>query len=930
MREKRLLTFTVNGIKQSLSYIEGEFLAELLRDRLGLTGTKIGCDEGVRGGCGTCTVLVDGKPIRSCKYPAKRVDGKAVLTIEGLSTKIKKDLHPLQEAFIKYGAVQCGFCTPGQIMNAYALLQKEKAPSRDQIRRSLQDTLCRCGTYPAIEHAVEAAAYSLRTGEPIPEPKLSMTVKESGIGSVQTRPDAIEKVTGAAKFTADLKFPGMLYARVKRAEVPHAILHSVDVEKAKQIPGVVAVIVAEDLPGAKKHGYLEEDWPILIGVGERVRYVGDAVALVAAETGQVAAQALEAIQLDLEPCEVITSPIQAHSPTTPRLHTQGNVLKHIEVRKGDIELGLESSDIVLKRTYYTPAMDHAFLERECSLARITKEGRMEVYVGSQNPCADRRQVAGALGWEEEQVRIIGNVIGGAFGGKVDIAGQIHAALLTKETHRPVKLEYSRKESLMAHPKRHATQITITVGAGKDGRLKVIKTKLYGDTGAYACSGKEVMERAAAHSSGAYEISNFRADSYAMYTNNPPAGAFRGFGALQAVFATECMMDLLSVRLGMEPIELRRINALRVGSVTNTGQTLNESVGLLACIDKVDEELHKVAGDAPFSSKKVPGSDHVRRAWGFAVAYKNVGFGGGVPDQASAEVELLPDGSFEVRTSSPEVGQGLVVVLQMIVADQFNLRPAEVNVLLMDTEFPDGGPSAASRQTYMVGNAVRFAAKELKEKIQVVLSEKYKISSTQVQFNEGKVHLGKTEVSFQDAAKLLLSQGQSLSEQYQYSAPETKPLEEGGDLHYAYGFSAQAAEVEVDTQRGTVKVLRVITANDVGKVINPLGLQGQVEGGVIMGVGHALTEHFELEDGIVKTESLSQYGIPSIAETPQITSFIVEDPISEGPYGAKGVGELVSIPTLPAIANAVSNAVDVEVNRIPITPLWLQNAIYKKK
>ncbi len=924
---------TVNGRLHTLEPLPGEMLADLLRNRLGLTGTKIGCNEAE---CGACTVLLDGMPVLSCTYPAAKADGKSVVTIEGLAALVSESgnsspqaaipLHPLQKAFVEYGAVQCGFCIPGQIITSYALLQANPNPSEAEIRHALKDTLCRCAGYPTILRAIQAAAAELRGEGARPE-----LPAESGIdgeelkvvGKLQPRPDAIAKVTGAAKFTDDLNFSGMLHARVKRAGVPHAILTSIDVEKARGLPGVVAVLTAADLPGDKFHGLVIPDWPVLVGVGERVRYVGDAVAIVAAETRLIASQALECIEVTFEEQPVVAGPVQARQPDAPSLHPNGNLLKHIKVRKGDLQQGFEQADLILERTYHTAITDHAFMETECSIARpVTVEGdplgRMEIYVGSQIPYADRNQVARALGWPDERVRVIGQLMGGGFGGKEDIAGQIHAALLAQVTGRPVKLLFDRHESLIVHPKRHATQIRVKLGAKLDGRLTAVETELYGDTGAYASLGEKVLTRATTHSSGPYDVPHARADCYAMYTNNPPAGAFRGFGVTQSAFAIESAMDTLAEQLGIDPIALRRLNALRVGSVTNTGQELRESVGLVECIDRVEAELKQRAGEHPFLPRLVDGAPHKLRAWGFSVAYKNTGLGGGAPDKAGAEVELYPDGMLEVRTASAELGQGLVTVLQMIVAEEFNQPPARVRVLVMDTDLtPDGGPTTASRQTYVTGNAARHAAQTLRQAVVANLAEKYDVPPEQVRFIEGLAQVGKLNIPLGQVAVEMAQEGGAAKVLYEYWAPATKPLGQGGDMHFAFGFAAQAAEVEVDTRTGEVQVLQVIAANDVGKAINPLGLQGQVEGGIMMGLGNALTEEFIVEDGRYFTDHLARYRVPSIVLAPHITSIVVEHPTREGPFGAKGIGELVSIPTTPAITNAIYNAVKVRIARLPV-------------
>ena len=915
------ISLNVNGTDYQLDSIPGETLADLLRKRLKLTGTKIGCNEAE---CGACTVILDGDPVLSCSYPAERASGKHITTIEGLAKKVNDEvkLHPLQEAFVKHGAVQCGFCIPGQIMTSYALLQRSSRPTSAEIRHALKDTLCRCAGYVTIENSILAAARSLQTGEPISEPQIAPSAVDSQmIGTLQIRPDAIEKVTGEAIYTDDLTFEGMLFSAVHRAGVPSAIVKSIDVEKARQLPGVVSVLTWQDIPGEHNHGLVIYDWPVMVGVGERVRYVGDAIAIVAAETQEIAKAAADLVEVTYDMQPVISDPVQARQPEAQSLHAKGNLLKHIKVRKGDPEIGFAESDIVMEHTFHTPSTDHLFMEPECSIAVPLANGRMEIYVGAQIPYQDREQVARALGWPQERVRIVGQLMGGGFGGKEDIAGQIHAALLANVTGRPVKLLFDRHESLIVHPKRHATQINVKLGAKKDGTLVAAKTELYGDTGAYASLGEKVLTRATTHSAGPYTIKHVHADCYAMYTNNPPAGAFRGFGVLQSAFAFETMMDMLAEKLGMDRIDLRRKNALRVGDETSTGQIMRESAGLVECIDKVEAELLRTTGLAKadlFKPRRVPGAEHLIRAWGFASAFKNTGLGGGADDTSGAEVELYDDGSLQVRSAAAELGQGLVTIMQMMVAEEFSLPAKRVRVLVMDTDLtPNGGPTTASRQTYVTGNASRLAAQTLRNAIAAVMAEKYDLSPEKIGFSEQGVHVNGQVIPLGQVSAEMRATGRIPRALYEYHAPTTKPLGQGGDMHVAFSFASQATEVEVNSLTGEVRVVRVISANDVGRAINPLGLHGQVEGGVVMGVGHALLENFITKDGYVVTDRMSRYRIPSIVHTPEITSIVVEDPTKDGPYGAKGVGEIVLIPTPPAITNAIYNATGVRFDRLPV-------------
>ncbi|HSR47987.1 MAG TPA: molybdopterin cofactor-binding domain-containing protein [Anaerolineales bacterium] len=915
----------VNDVAYELEPRPGEMLSDLIRERLGLTGTKIGCDEAE---CGACTVLLDNRPVMSCAVPAAKADGRRIRTIEGVASQDR--LHPIQEAFVALGAVQCGFCIPGQIMAALPLIETKPDATADEIRHALKDTLCRCAGYPTIVRAVQAAGEAMRTGAPIDPPELPQSETTEVVGRTRPRPDAVAKVTGAALYTDDFRYPGMLIGKTLRAGIPHATLRRLEVDAARRMPGVRAVLTAAEIPGEHNHGLVVKDWPVLVGVGEKVRTVGDAVAIVAADDEEAARRALRRIVAEYAPLPVVHDPVQSRQLGSPVLHESGNLLKHIKVRKGDVAAGLAEADLVLDETFHTAMTEHAYLEPECSIARPLPDGRIEVVVGSQIPYADREDVARCLGLRQDQVRVIGALIGGGFGGKEDIAGQIHAAMLAQATGRPVKILYDRHESLLVHPKRHATQVRVRIGAHRDGTLTACETELYGDTGAYASLGDKVMTRATTHSAGPYVVPHVKADCYAMYTNNPPAGAFRGFGVTQSAFAIESIMDELAGRLGLDPVEIRRRNALRVGSVTNTGQRLTESVGLVECIDRVEAEMRLRAGGDPFKPRLVAGRPNLRRVWGFAASYKNTGLGGGAPDRASAEVELYDDGSAEVRTSSAEIGQGLVAVLQMIAAEELRLPPDRIHVLLSDTDLtPDGGPTTASRQTYVTGNAVRYAAEGVRQAMSAALAERFDCPPDQVRFVEGLAQVDGQQLAYADVVRMMKSEGRQTRAAYEYWAPETQPLGTDGPIHFAFSFATQAAEIEVDTETGEVRVLTVIAANDVGRTINPLGLLGQVEGGVMMGLGNALTEEFIVEDGRVFTDRLARYRMPGIHHTPEIVSIVVEHPTTDGPHGAKGVGEIVSIPTTPAITNAIAFATGVRIRRLPVDQDWLALEIARR-
>lgn len=979
------LKLTVNGTDHSLEVPHTRTLAQVLRYDLGLTGTKIGCNEAE---CGACTVLVNGQSVDSCIYPAFKAQGATLLTIEGVAAEWQQQhqevaqavdplaqLHPLQQSFVTHGATQCGFCTPGLILQAKTLLDENPAPDDDAIKHCLKDTYCRCTGYVSILSAVRAAAQKMRGDvEDAPTLPTVMTPLES-VGQPLARPDAIEKVTGKAMYADDYAFRGMAHGATLRSAHPHARILEIDTRDALAQPGVLTVLTYKDVSGDPRHGLVENDWPVFAGGDFPARYVGDPIALVVAESEDEARAALKHIRVEYEVLPAVVDPVSARQPDAPVLHPDrptGNLLKHIKVRQGDVNAGFAQADVIVERTYRTPMTEHAFLEPECSIGipagYDADHPKLTLYVGSQIPYSDRRQVAKSLGLEDEEVRVRGTVMGGGFGGKEDIAAQIHAALAAHITQRPVKILYTREESLRFHPKRHATIIRVKTGATRDGKLIAVEAELYGDSGAYASLGEKVMTRATTHATGPYVVANSKIDCYAMYTNNAPCGAFRGFGVTQSAFAVESNMDLLAQELGLDPIEFRRRNAMRVGTMTATGQHLRESVGLIECLDKVEgaiqrwwrEELPKLP-DAPklaatptdlFTPVEI---GRKRYAWGLAAGYKNTGLGGGAPDKSEAEVEVYPDGRAEIRTSSAEMGQNLLGVLVACTAEELGLPFQKVNALVMDTDLtPDGGPTTASRQTYVSGNAARLAARAMRERLQTVLAEKFDVPPDVIAFHEGLAYVDEERLAnvkrasgsngtngynghdqqangtnrqhkvpasrtipFAEAVQAMLDEGREAKLRYEYWAPKTQPLGTGGDMHFAFSYAIHAALVSVDLDTGEVAVERVAAAHDVGRAINPLSLTGQIEGGIVMGIGNALTEHYIEENGVPWTQHLGQYKMPGIKHTPKMENFIIEAQTADGPFGAKGVGEISSIPISPAIANAIATAVGVRFRALPV-------------
>jgi xanthine dehydrogenase molybdenum-binding subunit len=978
------LTLTVNGITHSLNVPPSRFLAEVLRYDLKLTGTKLGCNEAE---CGACTVVVNGQTVDSCIYPAFKAQNATVVTIEGLAGEwrswknergevvTEQELHPLQEAFVAHGATQCGYCTPGFLMQTSRLLYETDRPSEDEVKHVLKDTFCRCTGYKSILTAIDAAAAKMRTGE-LPLPTLPAVQQPLAvIGQPLPRPDAVEKVIGTAMYADDFQFDGMLYGATLRSQHPHARILAIDTTAARAMAGVHGVFTHEDVPGDPRHGLVENDWPVFAGGANPARYFGDPLALAVAETQDLARLALAAIKVEYEVLPAVTDPVAARQADAPVLHPErptGNLLKHIKVRSGDVAAAFAQSDVIIERTYRTPMTEHAFLEPECSVAVPAgfvdgvygRHDKLTVYVGSQIPYSDRHQVAKSLGLAETQVRILGTVMGGGFGGKEDIAGQIHAALAASRLNRPVKVLYTREESLRFHPKRHATLIRVKTGARRDGTLTAVEAELYGDSGAYASLGEKVMTRATTHATGPYVVMAARIDCYAMYTNNAPCGAFRGFGVTQSAFAVESNMDLVAAAIGMDPVAFRRKNAMRVGAMTATGQTLKDSVGLLESLDVVEAEIRRrmaeqfgagsIQSVTPWQGWQVGAK---RYAWGLAAGYKNTGLGGGAPDKAEAEVEVYTSGKAAIRTSSAEMGQNLIGVLAACTAEELGLAFNNVSVLVMDTDLtPDGGPTTASRQTYLSGNAARMAARTMRERMQAVIAEKFDVAPDVIAFHEGLAYVdegrlaevsaadgsgggtggnghihgqsnghknghkngrGARTLSFGEAVQLMLDEGRTPKLRYEYWAPKTHPLGAGGDMHFAFSYAVHAALVAVDTDTGEVAVEQVVTAHDVGRAINLLSLTGQIDGGVVMGMGNALTEHYIEENGVPWTRHLGQYKMPGIKHTPEMTHFVLEHATADGPYGGKGVGEISSIPISPAITNGIFNATGVRFMALPV-------------
>jgi len=834
------IEFKLNGSDRAVEVEDGTSLLELLRDGCGIISPKDGCSP--QGQCGCCTVIVEGRALVSCATPAANAAGKNITTLEGFS---ELERETFADSFIAAGGLQCGFCTPGIVVRAKHLIDKTPDPTNDQINRVLSMHHCRCTGYVKIVDSIKLAAKALR-GEGAPE------LEDSGrVGSNTQRYQARELALGDRCFIDDMSFPEMLHGAVRLSDHPRALVERIDTSRATEIPGVIAIVTAADTPGERSQGLIYKDWPIFVAEGEETRYVGDVIAAVAAVDRRIARKAAEAIIVDYEVREPITNPEDALKADAPKLHKKGNLLSKSEINRGDVEHALQNSAHVASHTFQTQFIEHMYLEPEACIAMPEGDG-LRVYTQGQGVFDDRRQIASFLGLPEEKVYVELVTNGGAFGGKEDMSIQAQTALLARVTNKPVKLTLSREESLRLHPKRHPIKMTYTVGCDADGRLTAVKAFMVGDKGAYASVGTKVLERAAGHCTGPYKVDNVHVESLAVYTNNPPCGAMRGFGANQAAFGIESMLNILAERVGIDGWEIRYRNALDVGDKFCTGQTLECSVGLKKTLEAVKERYR----DAKYA--------------GIACGIKNVGIGNGLPEYGKAMLEVRKDGSVAIYTGFTEMGQGLFTVLQQTACEETGLPPSVFSHVSADTKYNlDCGQTTASRGTFLGCRGVQEAARKLKAD----LDQKKTLRDL-----SGNTYYG--EVLIDDTTSL--------------EANAEKPK-----THFAYGFATQVVILDDDG-----RVSKVIAAHDVGKVMNPALLEGQLEGSIHMGLGYALTEEFRVEGGVPQTMTVNSQGLLRARHMPEVELFMIEDEHPDGPYGAKGVGEIGLVPTAPAVAGAL--------------------------
>ncbi len=828
-----MAVFTVNG--KAVEVQRNQKLLRFLRDTLRLTSVKDGCSEGA---CGTCTVLVDGKATRACVLQTDKLEGKSVVTVEGLS-EFEKQVYTY--AFGEAGAVQCGFCIPGMVMAAKGLLDQNPNPSEGEIRFALRNNICRCTGYVKIVRAVALAAEYLRRGEVPPDGD-----RPWRLGANVHRIDVAEKVQGFGLYPDDVYMDGMLYASAVRSAYPRAVVRAIHTEEALSLPGVAAVYTASDIPGTNKVGHIVKDWDTMIPVGGTTHYLGDALCVVVAESPEILDKAKGLVHVEYEVLTPVRSPQEAMAFDAPLVHKSGNLFAHKHIQRGNAALAIARSKYVLTRRYTTPYTEHAFLEPECAVAFPDGEGVM-ILSSDQGAYDTRQETAPMLGLPLEKVKVKNLLVGGGFGGKEDVTVQHLVALAAFLTKRPVKMKLSRAESLLIHPKRHPMEMEFAMGCDENGIIQGVAANVIADTGAYASLGGPVLERACTHASGPYRYENFQIDGYAYYTNNPPAGAFRGFGVTQTCFAVESLLNEMAEKIGLSPWEIRYRNAIRPGQVLPNGQIVGPETGLVETLEAVKPYLEGA------------------KYYGLACAMKNAGVGVGLPDWGRCRL-TVEEGRVHIRAGASCIGQGLGTVLVQTVCGELGL-PRERVVYERSNTFdaPDAGTTSGSRQTLITGEACRRACALLREER----------GDRPLESLEGREFLG-----------------EYLAKTDPLGAPVKNPVS-----HVAYGYATQACILGEDG-----KIERLVAAHDVGKAVNPLSCEGQIEGGVVMSMGFALTESYPVTD-CKPTARFGTLGLLRANQVPPIEAIVVEKPGLEVAGGAIGLGEITSIPTAPAIAEA---------------------------
>jgi aldehyde oxidoreductase len=847
------IRFILNDRETSWKGDDTISLLAYLRDHEGITSVKDGCSG--QGACGACLLEMDGKPVLSCRTPMKKVDQARVVTIEGFEPEVRLVLG---RAFVDAGAVQCGFCTPGFLARARLLLKENPMPSRDAIVKALGPHLCRCTGYVKIIEAIELAAQRLA------QPPTQETAVTGRVGQRLSKRDAYETATGQRSFISDMRLDGMLFGVLRFSDHPRAEVLRIDTTAAAAMPGVVRVFTWRDIPGERYTGHLILDWPLMVAEGETTRYIGDVLAGVVADSEASARRAAEAVVVHYQQLEPLTD-VRLAEISPIQVHQDGNLLSTSRFQRGEaVDRVLAVSAHVVQAVYRTPLVEHAFLETEAAIARPWNNGGIQLFTQSQGIYEDRRLIARILDLAPERVRVDLIPCGGAFGGKEDLTVQGHAALFAWHLQQPVRVRLDRSESLRMHPKRHPMIMHYQLGCDDKGRLTALKADILGDTGAYASLGPAVMNRAASHAAGGYYVPNLAVTAKALYTNNLPSGAMRGFGVNQVTFAMESAVDELCRMGGFDRWQFRWDNVLRDGLCTTSGQRLEGGTGLRQTLKAVEADFRQA------------------RHAGLAVAIKNIGFGNGLIDESEVSLEIAGPQHIILSHGWTEMGQGVDTVAVQIFCEASGIdHPEWVEVRCSTVSETIGGTTTASRGTFLLGNAILDAVRGLR----------VDLATASLAELGGKTYRGRWACD--------------------WTTPPgaTEPV-----THVAYSYAAQVVILD---DKGQVE--RVVAAHDVGRAVNPTLLEGQIEGSVIMGLGYAFSEQLPLDEGRLKTERLNKLGLLRAGQIPVIDVRIVEveDPV--GPYGVKGIGEIGMIPTAAAAANAMAAYDGYHRTELPLKP-----------
>jgi len=838
-----MATFSVNG--KTVTVEKNQKLIRYLRDELKLTSVKDGCSEGA---CGTCHVLIDGKLTKACIPQTDRLEGKSVITVEGL-TAFEKEAYTY--AFGKAGAVQCGFCIPGMIMAAKSLIDVNPDPTREEAAYAIRNNICRCTGYVKIIDGILLAANVIR------EKHIPSDDEDYAVGSRVHRIDVAEKVQGYGKYPDDIYVDGMCYGSAVRSQYPRARVLSIDTKEAESLPGVVCVLTAADIPGKNYVGHIKKDQPTLIPVGEITHYLGDSVALVCARDRETLEAAKKLVKVEYEVLQAVHDPEEAARANAPLVFEtdENNMQAYKHVSRGDAESAIKNSKYVLSHHFETPWTEHAFLEPECCVAIPLDNGGVKLLTSDQSAHTTLHECAQMLGVDYDRCLVENQLVGGGFGGKEDMSVQHHAALIAYVAKVPVKVKLTRSESILIHPKRHPFKMDFIMGCDENGIIQGVKASVISDTGAFASLGGPVLERACTHAAGPYAYENFEIEGRAYYTNNPPAGAFRGFGVTQTCFATESLLNEMAQLVGISPWEIRYRNAIRPGGVLPNGQIVGAETGLVETLEAVK----------PYYDEAITNGDPV----GLACAMKNAGVGVGLPDWGRAKLIVEDDAKVHIYSGASCIGQGLGTVLTQMVVTNAGLSPDDIVYERSNTWIaPDSGDTSGSRQTLITGEACRRACEKLVEALS-----------------------GKT------LADLI---GREFYGEY---LAKTDPL--GADVpnpvsHVAYGYATQMCILDKETGR----IKKLVAAHDVGKAVNPLSCEGQIEGGMVMSMGFALTERYPIDDNCRPTAKYGTLGLFKADQIPpEIKAIVVEKPGLDLANGAIGIGEITSIPTAPAISEA---------------------------